>query len=339
MNFRFAGLKGKYNMNKLKYGIGLWTVGFTADRFIPSGYRPADSFEKQIERVAEIAGVEAVQIHYPDDFIGFTPKEVKNIIESYGLKLRTINMNLFGNPVFRYGAFSNADRNIRRQAIDLCKEGIEIVRELGCPHLEMWPGQDGFDYNFQGDYNYMWDSIVSALQEICETAPELKFSYEYKLKEPRSYLLVSNAGRALNLANEVGADNFGITLDYGHSLFTRENPAEALMYLNRAGKLFNIHFNDNYGEFDDDLIAGTVSVWKTLEFVWHLKKIDYEGYVNLDMFPFRENQVEAASLAIRMAKSLEKLAENLDEQAIKKYQSENNITEVFEILRKQTFSA
>jgi len=321
-------------MKKLKYGIGLWTVGFTADRFIPNGYRPAGTFIRQIKDVARIPGIEAVQIHFPDDFDGYTPKEVKDIVNSNGLELKTVNMNLFGNPIFKFGAFTNADEKIRRLAIDSCMRGIETIREIGVSHLEIWPGQDGFDYNFQSDYNHLWDGTVTALKEITGSAPDIKFSYEYKLKEPRMYCLVSNAGRALALANEVGASNFGIALDYGHSLLSRENPAEALDFLTRSNKLFNIHFNDAYGEFDDDMISGTVSVWKTLEFIYHLKNSDYDGYVNLDMFPFREDQVEAAALAVRMGQAYESLAETLDMAAIQQYQRENNLPAIFEVLRK-----
>ena len=325
-------------MKKLKYGIGIWTVGFTADRFIPNGYRPAGSFVDQIKDISRIKGIEAVQIHFPDDFQGYTALEIKDIITSHGLVMKTVNMNLFGNPMFKFGSFTNADPKIRQAAIDSCMRGIETIRTMGISHLELWPGQDGFDYNFQSDYDHLWDGTVSALRDITASAKDIKFSYEYKLKEPRMYCLVSNAGRALALANEVGAENFGIALDYGHSLLSRENPAEALVFLNRAGKLFNVHFNDAYGEFDDDMISGTVSVWKTLEFIYHLKNSGYDGYVNLDMFPFREDQVEAAALAVRMSESFETLAETLDFAKIRQYQSENDLPAIFELLRKHVLA-
>ena len=53
--------------------------------------------------------------------------------------------------------------------------------------------------------------------------------------------LINNAGKAVYLANEVNAANFGLTLDYGHALFAHENAAESLCLMNRAGKLFNVH--------------------------------------------------------------------------------------------------
>ncbi len=320
----------------LKWGVGLWSVGFTADRFIPDGYRPVPSFEDQIKMVAKIKDAEAVQIHYPSDFGRTPPKEIKKILNRHGVKLAAMNMNIFGDPIFQYGAFTNTDRKIRRKAIDTVKRAIDTAKEIGCPMIDMWPGQDGFDYCFQSDYYWLWDSTVAACKEVCKHAGRnLKMSYEYKLKEPRMYMLVANAGKALVLCNEVDSPNFGITIDFGHCLLSRENPAEAMCLLSRAGRLQNVHFNDAYGEFDDDLIAGTVNVWKTIEYIWYLKQTDYNGYFTLDMFPFREDPVEAASLAIRMGKSMEKIADRLNSRTIRKFQQEKDITALYEYLRKE----
>jgi len=321
-------------MKKLKFGAGLWTIGFSADRFIPGGYRPLESFEKQIEAAARIKDSEAVQIHYPSDFEGLETKEVANIIKDKGLKMQAMNMSLYSAD-FKYGAFTNANEKIYRKAIDMVKKGVDAAREIGFALIDMWPGQDGHDYCSQGNYDYMWNSTVSAIKEIVEYAPDMKFSYEYKSKEPRMFMMVSNVGKALILTHDVGAENFGITLDFGHALLSRENPAESLCFLNRAGKLFNVHINDAYGEFDDDLIAGTVNVWRTIEYLWYLKQTDYDGYLILDQFPFREDPVEACSLSIRMLKSMEDIADSLDSEAIRNYQKNDNISGLFDMLRKK----
>ena len=122
-----------------------------------------------------------------------------------------------------------------------------MAHELNCKSIEMWPGQDGFDYCFQVDYKFMWNSTISVIKEITEYAPDIRFSYEYKLKEPRIYMYISNAAKGLLLAKEVNANNFGIIIDFGHALLSRENPAEALILLANSGKLFRVHFNDAYG--------------------------------------------------------------------------------------------
>jgi xylose isomerase len=149
------------------------------------------------------------------------------------------------------------------------------------------------------------------------------------------YSLVSNAAKAVLLVQEVGAENLGVTLDYGHALFARENAAESLCLINRAGKLHNVHFNDAYGSWDDDLIAGSVNIWSTLEFLWYLKRTDYRGYVTLDMFPYREDPYEACALAVRMTRTLEEIADSLDEERIRGFQESNDAAGVMEMLRRK----
>ncbi|HSV31643.1 MAG TPA: sugar phosphate isomerase/epimerase family protein [Atribacteraceae bacterium] len=322
-------------MRPLKFGVGLWCMGFSADRFIPKGYKNMGNTREQLEMVSRVEGAEAIQIHFPDDFLGYENREVSKMVDDFGLKISTINVNLFGDPIFRYGAFTNADGKIRRKAIDLVKRTVDTAREIECGHVEMWPGQDGWDYVFQSDYTSLWNWTVSAIREITEYAPDLKLSYEYKLKEPRMYVLVSNVGKALYLTGQVGAGNFGIALDFGHALLSREAPAEALCLLNREGKLFNVHINDAYGEFDDDLIAGTINVWRAVEYIWYLKQTDYDGFFTLDQFPFREDSARACTASIRMLKSLEKIADRLNTEEIKRLQSDSNIIDLLDLLRRQ----
>jgi len=100
---------------------------------------------------------------------------------------------------------------------------------------------------------------------------------------------ISNVGITLMVINEVGMDNVGGTIDFGHSLMSQESPAEAVCLLQRQGKLFNVHFNDAWGYWDDDMIAGTVNFWTTLEFLYYCKRLEYDGWFGLDMFPYRED--------------------------------------------------
>ena len=50
-------------------------------------------------------------------------------------------------------------------------------------------------------------------------------------------------------------NNLGVTVDFGHALMARENAAE-------------VHINDCYGDWDDDLIVGSVRVWEALDLLY-----------------------------------------------------------------------
>jgi xylose isomerase len=50
--------------------------------------------------------------------------------------------------------------------------------------------------------------------------------------------------------------------------------------------LFHVHIDDNYGDWDDDLVPGTVHDFT--DFFKALKRIDYQGYVGLDIYPMQD---------------------------------------------------
>lgn len=321
-------------MKKIKVGVGLWCVSFASDRFVGGGYRPMQSLEDQIKIVEKIEGAESFDLH-TSDFAETEVKEVARMARDSGLKINAVNANIFGNPCFKYGSFTNTDQKIRRKAIDLVKSSLDTARELKANLSSLWPGQDGYDYYFQNDYRYQWESTVSALQEICDFALDMKMCYEYKPREPRMFSMIENAGKALSLIRDVDRMNIGIVIDYGHALFAHENAAASLCFVDQAGKLFNVHYNDAYGNWDDDLMVGSVNVWSNLEFFWYLKHSSYDGYLTLDMFPFREDPFEACSLSVRMIKTFEEIVEAFDDSLIKSLQEKNNAAGVMEYLRKK----
>ncbi|MHB9035566.1 MAG: sugar phosphate isomerase/epimerase family protein, partial [Armatimonadota bacterium] len=48
---------------------------------------------------------------------------------------------------------------------------------------------------------------------------------------------------------------------------------------------------DNYRTWDDDMMVASVNIPETLELVYWLKKLNYGGWLTLDIFPYREEKV------------------------------------------------
>ena len=117
---------------------------------------------------------------------------------------------------------------------------------------------------------------------------------EYKPREPRNKIIFPNAARTLLGIQQIGVDNLGILLDFGHSLYGLETPADAAQLCIDAGRLFAIDVNDNFRGWDDDMVVGSVHLVETFEFFYTLRKNNWDGVWQLDQFPFREDSVEAA---------------------------------------------
>jgi xylose isomerase len=217
---------------------------------------------------------------------------------------------------FRLGSFTNPDAATRQKAIDLCKRAVEVAQELGASYVKFWPGQDGYDYPFQVDYSQIWDYQVSGVRAVAESAPEMQFAIEYKLKEPRVHMLFSTAARTLLAIEDMGVDNVGIVLDLGHSLFAKETPADVLQLVARRGKLVSVEVNDNWREWDDDMAVGSVHLIETLEFLHVLRQIAWQGPILLDQFPFREDPIAAARSSIQTFRALLGVLDRIDPQAL-----------------------
>jgi xylose isomerase len=202
-----------------------------------------------------------------------------------GLAINGFAMRYYTNPAFKLGAFTHPDAEIRREAIDLTKRGIDAARRAGSKLMTLWLGQDGFDYAFQADYAKVWQHEIDGIREVCAHDPDCMISIEYKPNEPRSYSLLPDCATTLLAVKEVGAANLGVTLDFAHVLYADEQPAFAAALIARHSRLLGVHLNDGYAKRDDGLMVGAVHTLQTIELLRQIKRDGYGGAIYFDTFP------------------------------------------------------
>ncbi|MFZ7101766.1 MAG: sugar phosphate isomerase/epimerase family protein [Peptococcaceae bacterium] len=305
-------------MKDYQYSVGVWAFGSCLDRFCESGYQKAGSFAQKVAAAAKVKGLAGLEIHYNGDFTKSTAAECRKIIEESGLQVAAVNCEIFGDPQFKKGALISPVPETRQKAIDIIREAGEMAEYFAASLVNIWPGADGFDYPFQIDYFSQWELLMDSVKQVISGNPRVKFSFEYKLREPRIRSTVSTVGKALLITREAACENAGVTLDFGHSLMARENPADTAALLARYEKLFHVHVNDNSRDWDDDLIVNTYHFWETLEFIYYLKKCDYQGWLGFDMSPKREDQIKAVEYSIATVKRMVEISENLDTQELQR---------------------
>lgn len=323
-------------MKKKGFSVGLVPLFPCGDRFLPTGYRKDKmSLRKKLEKISRIENVVAVELDYPTDFKD--PVKMKAILEEVGLSVSNIEIDLFGDKKWKYGTLSSRDEEIRGEAIELCKNGMDAAAILGSYQISLWLGQDGFDYPMQVDYQIYWENAITSIEQIGKYREDVKICIEYKCREPRVHIQFGTVGKTLGIVNSIGLKNMGVLLDVGHALMAYENPAESAILLNRYKRLFHIHFNDNFSHWDDDLIVGSVHLWETLELLYWLEKINYQGWYSLDIFPYREDGLTAIRQSIRNLKVLMKAAKELDREKIDSLQKANDAAGMIEVLREAIF--
>lgn len=299
----------------LTFGAGLWVFGQFIDRYATDAYGPPVGILEAIDRAGAVGELTALDINYPFDE-GVGVEQVRAALERNGLRCHAITPASYSRR-FRRGALTNPDPALRAAAVQLYRDAVPVARELGAKYVKFWPGQDGYDYPFQVDYEELWRHSVAGVREVAASAPEMQFAIECKFKEPRTHMFFSNVATTLLAIQAMEVDNVGIVYDLGHSLFAKETPAEAVRLAARHGRLTSVELNDNWREWDDDMTVGSVHLVETLEFLLALRAIGWDEVLLLDQFPFREDPVAAARESIRTIRQLDALLDRLDLDALR----------------------
>lgn len=238
-----------------------------------------------IEKYKSMEGITHLEFNYPEHFEGHDIEKIKEAIGD--MKINGVATR-FKAPFIR-GEFTNADEKCRRDAIELCKGAIDACRAIGGKVVTVWQAYDGYDYPFQLNYEKAWEKMIEAFREIADYGKDIKISIEYKPFEPRNYAMLDSIGLVLLAIQEIGRDNVGVTLDFCHMLMKHDNPAYALTLAAKEKRLFGLHMNDGYSSMDSGLIFGAVNLSQSIEFVYYLKKYNYDGVIFFDSFPVRED--------------------------------------------------
>jgi xylose isomerase len=238
-----------------------------------------------IERAVRVKGISCFDLNYPDHVDSQDEAQLIDKMGRIGASLNGYAMRYYDDDSFRIGAFTNPDPKTRRAAIDLTKRGLDSLAAAGGRLMTLWMGQDGFDYSFQADYRQLWDYTIEAVREVADHIPSIDISIEYKPNEPRAFSLMPNAATTLLAIRDVGRANLGVTLDFAHVLYADEMPAYAAMLVACHSRLLGVHLNDGYAKRDDGLMVGSVHPIQTVELLYALRRIGYDGVIYFDTFP------------------------------------------------------
>lgn len=319
---------------KPRFSANINTFNACADRYVLSGYGERLSVEQMIQAATKVEGLTGVEVvglwHVNDDNV----QQVNRQIKDAGFEVTCVTPDIWAQGKWGKGSFSSNDPAIRRAAIQEVKKSMEWAKQMNCEVIDLWFGQDGYDYPFQADYITGWQRIIEGTIECAEHLPEIKIVIEYKPKEPRTHCFVGTVGATLLLLGQVNKPNVGAMIDVGHALMAYENAAESTALLQHFGnKLFYMHFNDNWRLWDDDMTVGSVHTVELLELVYWLDRMNYMGWYALDIFPYRENGVRAASESIKWIQAAQRLLDKIGRDRIAQVIASGDALEASAIIR------
>lgn len=269
----------------LKMAIITGFLSRTKDRF--HEYNQPLELDEKFSLMSRIEGYDGVEIVYPYEVSD--PKRTRSLLDKHGLKAAAVNVNVKAEPEFRNGGLTSTDPQIRKKAVRFIREAKDFAAAVGADKVTCCPLGDGYEFAFQYDYALAWKHLVETFGEAADHNPQIPLFVEYKPSETRGRCFVDTAAKALCLLNDVQNRRLGVTLDFGHSMYGNENPAEVLVMLAESPYPYYIHINDNDGKWDWDYFCGTKHFLEYFEFLYYLKRYGYNDYLTSDTSPTRWN--------------------------------------------------
>ncbi len=282
-----------------KFTFGLWTVGWQArDPFGDATRAPLDP----VRTVNELAqrGAYGVTFH-DDDLIPFGSNDsdrdahiarFKKALDETGMKVPMATTNLFSHPVFKDGALTSNNRDIRRYALRKTMRNIDLAVELGTEIYVCWGGREGAETDVKDAYvaleRYREGFNILA-QYVIDNGYNIKFAIEPKPNEPRGDILLPTIGHAMSFINSLEhPEMVGINPEVGHEQMSNLNFVHGIAQALWQEKLFHIDLNGQHGpKFDQDLVFGHGDLKSAFFLVDLLERYNYKGPKHFDYKPFR----------------------------------------------------
>ncbi len=267
----------------LKMGIITGFLSRTKDRF--HDYNVPLELDQKFELMTTIEGYDGVEIVFPYEVND--PALTRRLLDKHRLNVAAVNVNVKAEPEFKNGGLTAHNPEVREKAVRFIKEAKDFAAAVGADKVTCCPLGDGYEFSFQYDYAQTWKYLVETFGAAGDYKPEIPLFVEYKPSETRGRCFVDSAAKTLCLLNDIQNQKMGVTLDFGHSIYGNEHPAEAVVMLAESPYPYYIHINDNDGKWDWDYFCGTKHYLEYVEFIYYLRKYGYRDYMTSDTSPTR----------------------------------------------------
>src|SRR5512144_3173118 len=169
-----------------KFSFGLWTVGNRGRDPFGDAVRPSLS---PVDLVALIAEVGAWGVSFHDnDLVPINAtatdrdrivREFRRACEASGIVVPMATVNLFYDPVFRDGAFTANDREVRSYAVQKTMRAMDLGAELGAKVFVLWGGREGVETDACRRPDEAVKRLREALDYLCEYSIDRGYDYKF----------------------------------------------------------------------------------------------------------------------------------------------------------------
>ncbi|NGO68104.1 xylose isomerase [Streptomyces boncukensis] len=288
-----------------RFSFGLWTVGWRAVDPFGEATRPRLDPVEAVHRLAGL-GAWGVTFH-DDDLIPFGADgaereghiaRFREALDETGLVVPMATTNLFTHPVFKGGALTSADRDIRRYALRKVMRNMDLAAELGARTYVLWGGREGAETDAGIDVPAALDRYAEGVdtlaQYVLDQGYDLRLALEPKPNEPRGDILLPTIGHALAFISRLQHHEMvGVNPEVGHEQMAGLNYVHGIGQALWSGKLFHLDLNGQRGpRYDQDFVFGHGDLLSAFFTVDLLEHGGYEGPRHFDYKPLRTEDAD-----------------------------------------------
>lgn len=288
-----------------RFSFGLWTVGNRGRDPFGEATRPKLETDEILRGLADL-GVWGVSFH-DDDLMTFGAPEsqrrseleaFKRTLDETGLVCSMATTNLFYHPIFKDGALTSNDRDVRRYAIQKVMRNLDVAAELGAPIYVFWGGREGVETAAAKDTRDALSRYAEALDFLAgyvkDKQYDLRFAIEPKPNEPRGDIFLPTVGHALAFIERLEhSEMVGLNPEVAHETMSGLSFYQGVAQAIWQDKLFHIDLNDQrIGRFDQDFRFGSEGIKDHFFLVRLLETSGYGGAKHFDAHAYRTEDVE-----------------------------------------------
>ena len=282
------------------FTFGLWTVGNVGRDPFGDPVRATLTPTRIVEQLAKL-GAYGVNLHDNDLIPRDASRterdrivaEFKRVLADNGMCVPMATTNLFGDPVFRDGAFTSNDAKVRRYALQKTMNAIDLGVELGAKTYVFWGGREGTETNAAKDVQEATKWFRDAINFLCDYVRarkyDLRFALEPKPNEPRGDIFLPTIGHMLAFIYTLDSPEMvGVNPEVAHDQMAGLDFTHGVAQALEEGKLFHIDLNaQKPGRFDQDLRFGSEDIKGAFFLVKLLEDARWPGMRHFDSHAYR----------------------------------------------------
>ena len=259
------------------------------------------SLAQSIKEIASL-GYEGVEIMcdvphaYPPNMDEAKINEINKSLITNKMQVSNLNaFTLFGLGDTYHPSWIEKEKKDRDLRIKHTIDCINLAEKLGAKNISIEPGGP---VDIPSNREKYLELFASGIREILPQAQKKRIKI---LIEPEPELLLETSTEFLNFMKEFDSNYLKLNFDIGHFYCVNEDPGTLIPRL--AEYIEHFHMADIKDRKHYHLIPGLGSIDFKSVFE-SIDKIGYYGFVTVELYPYKENPIEAALTSMDFINSI-----------------------------------